>query len=102
MVKFKYAIKKIKKKNGDLVLIPMAKHVTKIISLGEWHRIIKLYDTYEATTSYLDTDFKLSLQDCIDHIDGFKKVQEQLFGDQTETIEIVLVDDEINNELKIA
>jgi hypothetical protein len=101
MTKFKYAIKKIKKKNGDLILIPMAKQVTKLISLGEWQRIIKLYDTFDTTTSYLDTDFKMSLQDCMDHIDAYKKIQDELSGDVVETIEMVLESD-LNNGLKIA
>ena len=70
----KYAIKKIKKRNGEVVYIPMAK--SKGI-LTEWHRIINLYGTFDLTTSYLDTDFKLTMQDCEAHIEGYKKVLEE-------------------------
>jgi hypothetical protein len=88
---YKFATKSIKKRNGKSIYIPMAKQIGGLINLSEWTRIIKLYDTYELTTGYLDVDYKLTPQDCIDHIEGFKEVLSRLQGDEVEHIEMIMV-----------
>jgi len=87
---YKYAIKKIKKRNGDVIYIPMAK---KSGILHEWSRIINLYGTYELTTSYLDTDYHLTMQDCEKHIEGYRQTLIDLLAETTETVEMEIVDE---------
>jgi len=104
---YKFAIKKIKKKNGDLVHIPMAKESSKIkmLNLHDWQRIIKVYDIFELTSNYLESYsesiivksskklFNMTPEECIEHIEGFKQQQEILVGEETETIEMVFAED---------
>lgn len=60
--------------------------------LAEWHRIISLYGVYDITTSYLDTDFHLTMQDCEAHIEGYRKVLEERIAETTQEVEMIIVD----------
>lgn len=95
MPEYKYAIKKIEKKNKECIFVPMVRIQGKIklINLNEWERIIKLYDTFERTTSYMDSDFGLSKENCLHHIEGFKKQVESEQSQIVEAIEIVHEED---------
>lgn len=88
-MKHKFAIKKIKKHNGATIYIPMSKRNGV---LHEWHRIIELYGKYDLTTSYLDTDFALTMQDCERHIEGYRQVLIDAMAETTETTELVIID----------
>lgn len=86
----KYAIKKIKKRNGSTVYIPM--HKTGKL-LCEWHRIICLYGRFDITTSYLDEDFALTIEDCEKHIEGYRQVLIDRIAETTETVEFEIIDE---------
>ncbi len=88
MPEYKYAIKKIEKKNKECIYVPMVRIQSKIriINLNEWERIIKLYNTFDRTTSYLESDFGLSKEDCVEHIEGFKK---QVQSDEAQIVDVI-------------
>ena len=101
MVNYKFAIKKIQKRNGKSVFIPLAKPESKvkIFNLNEWYRIIKIYETYEITNNHnhLETDFGLNYKDCLDHIEKFKKSIEIQSGEDMLSSELIL-EEHLNDE----
>lgn len=100
MVSYKYAIRKIEKRNGGVIYIPLAKIKDRFSILNEWQRIVKLYQTYDITSLHLETDFKLTYEDCIEHISEFQKTLEVLNGEDKISSELILEEDErYNNEL---
>lgn len=94
LIEYQFAIKKIEKRDGTVVNIPIARLKTKIkfLNLNPWLRIIKIYKEYELTSSYLDRDFGLTNLDCIKHIEAFKRQNEKNFVRETETIEMIFED----------
>lgn len=102
MTNYTFAIRKIKKRNGETICVPMAKPISKIKMfnlLPEFSRIIKFYDSYELVTDFLDRDFGLTEKDCLEHIEGFQLQQEEAFGHEVETVEMIF---EEELQLKLA
>jgi len=102
---YEFAIKIIEKRNGGKIHVPIARLKTKIkfLNFNVWMRIMKIYNTYDLSIDYIDRDFGLSNVDCMKHIEAFKKQQEKLFAEETQTIEMVFVEENLEeSKLEIA
>lgn len=76
-MKYEFAIKKETLNSGKIVYTPVCRVKTTLSFLGElfsnpWMRIVKAYDKYFLLDLHFNPD--LTEIDCINHIEGYKKV----------------------------
>ena len=92
-MEFEYAIKKIVKRNGKIIYVPMVRKVTKIrkFNFNEWFRIIKVYSLFIKSSDYLEDDFGLTHFDCLNHIEGYKIKVESERSEEVVEIDLALI-----------
>lgn len=84
-----FVVKKVTRRNGDIEFIPMCRSNNPlgfdIKILREYERIVKIYGTYH--TLDIDIPEKLTEEEAIEHIEGYKKQLAESHGDDVVLIQ---------------
>lgn len=90
MTKYEFGIRTMTLNNGKEILVPVICEVKRFMPKN-WQRITKLYEKY--LIQELDFNPELTMQDCKDHINGYKEVLRTKVENNIMKTELQLLED---------